>query len=87
MNTEPVVTIGSIMAAIGAILAVIVGFDIAPMSPDQQALLMGAAAAILPLVAAFWSRGKVTPVNDPKAENTRGQLVELVPADGSTIKK
>lgn len=59
-NTEPAITIGSISAAVAAIIAVAVAFGI-PISEDQQIALLGVVAAVGPIVTAIITRRFVVP--------------------------
>lgn len=61
MNTEPVVTVASITAAVAAALALVVAFGL-PLTEDQQKAILGAAAVLAPMVAAYFARKRVTPV-------------------------
>lgn len=61
MNTEPVVTVASITAAVAAALTLVVSFGL-PLTQEQQTAILGVAAVVAPLVAAYFQRKRVTPV-------------------------
>jgi hypothetical protein len=58
---EPAVVIGTITAAVAAILALLVAFGI-ELDQTQQVAILGVIAGVGPLVAAILTRRKVTPV-------------------------
>lgn len=60
MKSEPVITVASITALVAAILALLAAFGL-NLSPDQKTAILGVVAVVAPLVAAAFSRGKVTP--------------------------
>lgn len=61
MKNEPAITIGSITAAVAAVIGLLVAFG-ADLSKDQQAAILGGIASVAPIVAAVLTRRKVTPV-------------------------
>ncbi len=71
----------AIVAAIGALLAALVSLGVIQLTQDQQTTVLTAAAAILPLVAAWYGRSVVTPVRDPQIVTQHGEIVELIRAD------
>lgn len=69
MKTEPVISVGSITAAVTAVIALLVayGFDI---SGDQQTAILGIVAVLAPMIAMAFTRGKVySPASAQKAAN------------------
>jgi ABC-type multidrug transport system fused ATPase/permease subunit len=61
MNNEPAVTVGTITAVVSALLTLLAAFGL-NLSADQTAAVVGVVAVLAPLVAAFITRRKVTPV-------------------------
>ena len=55
---EPLVTTGTITAAVTAVIALIVAFGL-PVSDDQQAAILGIVGVAAPLIVAFIGRSKV----------------------------
>lgn len=86
-QTEPVAIATGGIAAASALFIVLRSFGIWQMTDEQFQALMAFVAILIPLLAGFWIRAQVTPVASPRAENTRGEIVPLVPADGSQLKK
>lgn len=81
MNTrEPLAVRGAIVAVVTAILHLAVMAGYLPIAPEVE----GQAALVIDLlgtaVLVVWTRGKVTPVEDPKDETG----TPLVPADSCT---
>lgn len=66
MSKEPVITIGSISAGVGAIIALVVAFGV-PLTEDQQIAILGVVAAVGPIVATVITRRFVSPA---KSDNT-----------------
>ena len=60
MKNEPAVSVGSITAAVAAVLVLLVSFGV-PLSDDQQKAILGVVAVVAPLLGAVLIRGKVTP--------------------------
>lgn len=75
---EPLAIRAAIVAAITAILslAVVLGWDI---PAETQAAIVGAIGSLSGLVVAIWTRGKVTPVADPR--DSEGYPLESVWVD------
>lgn len=70
MNTEPAITIGAITTAVGTAITLAVAFGV-PVTADEKEAILGFCAAVLPIVAAFLIRGKVSPVAAaPQVPNT-----------------
>lgn len=63
-HDEPVFNAGVIVALVEAVLAALVAFGVT-VTPEQHDAVLGLCAAILavvpPIVAAVWSRARVTP--------------------------
>jgi len=57
METEPVLTTASIVAAISALLAALVAFGV-PLSHTQTESILAFIAVVGPLAAAAWGRTK-----------------------------
>lgn len=70
MSKEPAITIGTISAAVGAVIALLVAFGV-PLTEDQQIAILGVVAALGPIVAAVITRRFVSPVakNTHRADN------------------
>ena len=60
MKKEPAITIGTISAAVAAVLALLVAFGI-PVTDDQQTAILGVVAALGPIVTGLIVRRKVSP--------------------------
>jgi hypothetical protein len=60
MKTEPATIIGLIGTLLGAVLTLLVAFSV-DLTGDQQTAILGAWAALAPIVTALFVRGKVTP--------------------------
>lgn len=60
MQHEPVITVGTITALVAALIVVATAFGL-PLSDAQTQSLLSLTAILGPLVAALWTRGKVTP--------------------------
>ena len=65
MKNEPAITIGTISAAVGAVIALCVAFGV-PLTEDQQIAILGVVSALGPIVAAVITRRFVSPA----AKNT-----------------
>ena len=74
MNREPLAVRGAVVAAVAALINVAVAFGL-DLTVDQVAALNAAVGLVATAVMVVWTRGKVTPVDDPR--NSEGQ--ELVP--------
>lgn len=59
---EPVITANAIAGAVGAVLVMLVSLGVIDLSPEQQAAILAAVVAVLPILAALWARLKVTPL-------------------------
>ena len=60
MKNEPAITVGSVSAAVAAILALLVAFGV-PLDDAQQKAILGVVAAAGPIVAALITRNFVSP--------------------------
>ena len=76
MDREPLAVRAAIVAAITAVINVAVAFG-ANLSVDQVASLNAFIGLAATAVVVVWTRGAVTPLNDPRDDN--GQ--QLVPGD------
>ena len=65
MKNEPAITIGTISAAVSAVIALLVAFGV-PLTEDQQIAILGVVASLGPIVAAVITRNFVSPA----AKNT-----------------
>ena len=57
-SKEPALKVGTITAAVTAVLALLSEF-VFPLTDRQQALILGAAVVLVPLAQAAWTRRKV----------------------------
>ena len=57
---EPAVVIGTVTAAVAAVLALLIAFGV-DLTQDQQVAILGVIAGVGPLVSAVLTRRKVTP--------------------------
>ena len=82
MKTEPVLTAGAIAGVIMAGLAMAVSLGWLNLADSQmraiQAFVLPVLGLVLPIGAALWARGKVTPVASPKTAD--GQDAVIIPA-------
>ncbi len=58
MNEQPAAIVGTITAAVAALIALFVAFGI-DLTPDQQAAILSVAAVAAPLIAALFIRRRV----------------------------
>lgn len=65
MNTEPAITIGSVLTLVGAAIALLVAFGV-DITDDQQKAILAFVAAAGPLATGLLIRGKVSPVAPPE---------------------
>lgn len=73
-DSEPAITVGTVTAAVTAIIALLVALGI-PITDDLKVAVIGVVAAGAPIVAALITRPRVTP---------NGSVVERI-ADGRVI--
>ena len=60
MHKEPVIAIGAISAAVGAVITLLVAFGVS-ITAEQTAAILGVVATVGPLLTAIVTRRKVTP--------------------------
>ena len=89
MKSEPVLSAQAMAAAVSAVIMLGLGMAVSlgwlVLAPDQMGAIEKFVGAVLALavlvgpqlVAAFWARGRVTPVADPKTQD--GQPAAIVP--------
>ncbi len=58
MNEQPAAIVGTITAAVAALIALFVAFGV-ELTPDQQAAILSVAAVAAPLIAALFIRRRV----------------------------
>lgn len=85
MKTEPVLTAGAIAGVVMAFLAMAVSLGWLRLDDAQmgaiQAFVLPVLGLVLPVVAALWARGRVTPLADPHtADREPAVLVSRVEA-------
>lgn len=83
-RTEPAITTGTITAAVGAILALLVVFGL-DISADQTTAILAAIVAIAPIVSGILTRRQVVPSGNVAVKVQRGdELTDdvLVAGDG-----
>ena len=61
VNREPLVTVASITALVGALIALLVSFGV-KLTGDQQTAILAVTTVVAPLLVAAIARRKVTPV-------------------------
>lgn len=69
MGREPLLVRGAIVAAITGVLHVLVVLGALPIDPDAETAIAGAIDLIGTAVLVVWTRGKVTPVDDPRNDD------------------
>ncbi len=83
MTREPVLTAGAIAGLFMAGLAMAVSLGWMRLDEGQmqavQAFILPLAGLLLPIAAAFWARGKVTPTDAPRTAS--GEPAAIVPAE------
>ena len=67
---EPLLIRGAIVAAITALIHVLVVLGALPIDPDAETAVAGFVDLLGTAVLVVWTRGKVTPVADPKLSTT-----------------
>lgn len=72
---EPLLTNGSIIALVTALLALFVSFGV-DLDESKQTAILGVTAAVVPLILAAVTRGQVTPVAAPRS-NTGRRLIPV----------
>lgn len=69
MEREPLIIRGAIVAAVTALLHVLVVLDVTPLAEAAETAVAVAIDLIGTAVLVVWTRGKVTPVADPRIPN------------------
>lgn len=67
VRRNPLLTRATITGVVGAVLALLVAFNV-DLTPDQEKALVGLAVALAPIVAGVWARFKVTPTAEVVAQ-------------------
>lgn len=78
LSREPLITIGTIMAVVGSLIALLRAFGV-PITNEQQDAMNQFLIAAGPLVVALVARRYVTPLSSPRDANG----VELTRPDGT----
>jgi len=65
MKREPLVTVSAIVAAASALVSLLVVLGL-PIDGQTKKAVLSVVATVAPLVVAFLTRPKVTPVKDPR---------------------
>lgn len=73
---EPLVIRGAIVAAVTAVIHVLVILGLFPIAPDAEHAISLAVDLVGTAVLVVWTRGKVTPVEDPNLPAHRATKVE-----------
>jgi hypothetical protein len=68
MNNEPLITVGTVTAAVTALLAAAVAFGL-DLTDEQTTAVLAVVAVLAPFVVAFTARGKVTPTANPRTSD------------------
>lgn len=76
MEREPLAVRAAVVVAVTAVIHMLVVLGVIPLTAEQEAQVAMAVGALGTVVVVVWSRGKVTPVDDPRA----GDGTPLVPA-------
>jgi hypothetical protein len=79
-ETQPVITSGTIISLMAAILVLLVSFGL-PITVDQRNAIMGVVAIVAPLAVIWWPQRKTTALADPKVTVEDGTVVSLIRAD------
>lgn len=86
MEREPLIIRGAITAAVVAILHVLVVTGVFVIPEESEAAIAGAIDLVGIAVLVIWTRGKVTPVADPKIPGaTVVRNIPPGPQDGPII--
>jgi hypothetical protein len=85
IQSEPAMVAGGVASIVGAIMAALlmaVSLGWLTLSPEQLdairnflVMALAAAAPVLPLLVAWWTRGRVTPTADPKTEDGEPAMI------------
>lgn len=68
MTTQPVWSANLLVAIVTAVIALLVAFGF-NLSDEQTAAILGLVGVLAPIVAAYWSNQRTTPLVDPKDED------------------
>jgi hypothetical protein len=63
MRSEPLWTVAGITAAVSAVIAALAAFGVVPLTETQTTAILGVVGVLAPVVVAWVTRSKVTPVN------------------------
>lgn len=81
MNTEPAITIASLVALLGAVITLLVVFGI-EVTDDQRDAIIAVATIGLPIVAGLVIRAKVV---SPATDAERSRLAYLAGVNGDPL--
>ncbi|QNJ56524.1 membrane protein [Arthrobacter phage Niobe] len=73
---EPLAIRGAIVAAVTALIHVLIVLGALPIDADAEHAIAGAIDLIGTAVLVVWTRGKVTPIEDPKIPDHRASKAE-----------
>lgn len=76
LTREPLVVRGAIVAAVTAIIHALIVLGVLHIDADAEHAISGAVDLIGTAVLVAWTRGKVTPVEDPNLPAHRAAKVE-----------
>lgn len=76
LTREPLAIRGAIVAAVTAILHALIVLGVLPVAPDAEHAIAGAIDLLGTAVLVVWTRGKVTPVDDPNLPEHRASKTE-----------
>lgn len=76
LTREPLAIRGAIVAAVTAILHALIVLGVLPVAPDAEHAIAGAIDLLGTAVLVVWTRGKVTPVEDPNLPAHRATKAE-----------
>ena len=66
IKKEPVITVAATLSLLGAVILLLLEFNVINWTPEQVRLVLSVAAIALPIIAAVISRFFVTSVYDPR---------------------
>lgn len=78
---QPLLTAAGLQAAVGAVIALLVAFGL-KLTGEQTAAVLGVFAVLGPIVTAFATRTKVTPLADPRDNAGRALTPDSNTGDG-----
>ncbi|UIW13439.1 membrane protein [Arthrobacter phage Amyev] len=76
LTREPLAIRGAIVAAATAILHALIVLGALPVAPDAEHAIAGAIDLLGTAVLVVWTRGKVTPIDDPNLPAHRATKAE-----------